>query len=52
MKQLPLEWAEELEQDTLLEIELPPEEIEAVVILMARALVAIVTASGEVNDEG
>ena len=51
MKQLPIEWVEELEQVALPEIELPPETVETVIVLMARMLTAIVIGSGEVTDE-
>lgn len=51
MKQLPFEWVEEPERDARPEIELPPQTIEAVIALMARALVALVRPSGEAADD-
>lgn len=52
MKQLPIEWIEELDLSRTPEIDLPPQAIETVVVLMARALLAIVQASDEASDDG
>lgn len=51
MKQHPFEWVEESDPEPRPEVELPPEAIETVIALMARALIALVRPSGEVADE-
>ncbi len=51
MKQLPIEWIEEPDLTRTPEIDLPPQTIETVVVLMARALLAIVQASEEASEE-
>lgn len=51
MKQLPIEWIEEPDMSRTPEIDLPPQTIETVVVLMARALLAIVQASEEASDD-
>ena len=51
MKQLPIEWIEETDLSRTPEIDLPPQVIEAVALLMARALLAIVQVSEEASDD-
>ncbi len=51
MKQLPIKWIEEPDMSRTPEIDLPPQTIETVVLLMARALLAIVQASEEASDD-
>ena len=51
MKQLPIEWIEEPDLSRTPEIDLPQQTIETVVVLMARALLAIVQATAETSAE-
>ena len=51
MKQLRLQWAEPTELGAWDEVDLEPETTEAVIALMARALIAVVRAAQENADE-
>jgi hypothetical protein len=51
VKELPIEWVEKPDPNRIPETELPSEAIETVIMLMARALVAIVRVSEEASDE-
>jgi len=51
VKQLPIEWIEDPDLIGAPEIDLPPQTIETVVVLMARALLALVRVSEEASDD-
>lgn len=51
MDQMPFAWAERKHPDEPSEIALEPERAEALVVLMARALIAVVRAAEEDADE-
>ena len=51
MEQLRFEWAEPNESREPSKVELDPETTEAVIGLMARALIVVVRAAGEADDE-
>ena len=51
MQQMRFEWLEETEAGEPLEVELDVETTEAVIVLMAQALIAVVRAAEEAPDE-
>ncbi len=51
MEQMRLQWAEQSELGTSNQVELDPETSEAVIALMARALIVVVRAAQESADE-
>ncbi len=51
MHQMRFEWAEQVHRTEPAEVELPRETIEVVIVLMARALIAVVRATEEAADE-
>ena len=51
MKQTRFEWAEQSEAGEPTEVALDPETTDAVIVLMARVLIAVVRAAEEVANE-